>query len=126
VRHVGRGEPDPGLLQAQQEMSVAAQPVELRDEQNAVREAGVFERLRQLGPVDALAALDFCVARQELPARAPRRNEGLRRRLLRLEPEPAPALLFRRDPVVGDEDVAHSGQALALPFKIMQTFLRLV
>src|SRR6185437_7104685 len=58
-RHVGRDEVDAGLVQAQQEMGIAREAIQLGDDQlGAVGPASLQRRLK-LGSIRPLAALDL-------------------------------------------------------------------
>ena len=96
LRHVGGDELDAGLLQAEQEMRVAGEAVELGDDQRrAVDLAGVERALQRRAIVIVLAALDLDVLLDQLPVAAV--EEGLDRGALRLQPEAALALALGAD-----------------------------
>ena len=65
LRHVAAEQLDAAFQQPGDESDVARQPVEFGDEQRGAGLLGVVERLLQLGPVGALAALDLDVLRQQ-------------------------------------------------------------
>jgi len=58
-RHVGADEGDAGLLQAGDEMHVAGEPIELRDNEAGAPPAAEVNGFGQLGPVVVLARLLF-------------------------------------------------------------------
>ena len=70
VGHVGGDELDVGLLETEQEMRVAAEPVELGDDQRRPIEPARGHRLFEFGPVRPLAAFDFGMFRDHLPVAA--------------------------------------------------------
>ena len=71
MRHVDRDELDPGLLQSEQEMRIAAQPVELGNNQFCVVDAAGVERARESRTVVVtLAALDLDVLLDQGPVAA--------------------------------------------------------
>ena len=71
LRHVGGDELDAGLLQAEQEVRVAGEPVELGDDQRRAVDLAGVERLVQRRPVVVvLAALDLDVLLDQLPVAA--------------------------------------------------------
>ena len=84
VRHVGGDEVDTRLLQAEQEMRVARQAIELGDNKPRPVQAAHRESFRQCWPIGALAALDLGELADDLPVAA---IEILRNRsLLRFQP----------------------------------------
>jgi hypothetical protein len=66
----GSDEINPGLLKAEQEMRVAAEPINLRNDQLGTIQAARFKRLRQHWAVIVLAALDFDELLDQLPSDA--------------------------------------------------------
>ena len=102
MRHVDRNELHASLLQAQQEVRVAAQPIELGDNELRVVGAAGVERFVERRPIiGALAALDFDVLFDKLSTG--RRSARLRPSALRLQAEAALALALGGDPKIGDE-----------------------
>ena len=96
MRHIDRDELDSGLLKTEQEVRVAAQPVELGDNQLRVEDAAGVERLRQRRTVvGALAALDLDELFDQLPPAAV--EPRLDRRALGFEAKTALALPLGRN-----------------------------
>src|SRR3984885_1828232 len=83
--HISGDERDSSLLQAEQEMRVAAQAVELGNQKCRASEASMLERLSQLGPIVALAGFHFGVGLQELRIGSLARNESCGGGVLRFE-----------------------------------------
>jgi hypothetical protein len=96
-----RDEIDACLLKAEQEMRIARETVQFRNDQRGAPELAVLERLGEHRPVRPLAALDLGVLGDELPVAAVEIVEN--RRPLCLEAETGLALLVGRNAEVGDE-----------------------
>lgn len=98
VGHVHGQEVHVAVAQAEDEPGVAAEAVELGDQQPGPLPLGPGDGRLQLGPVVALAALHLDVLGQERVAGL---EETPHHPALRLQAQPALALLLCGDPVVG-------------------------
>jgi hypothetical protein len=96
LREVDRHELGSALHQRGDEVDVAGEPIELGDHQHRLVQAAQAQRLGELGPVVALAALDL----GDDPAA---RDEAAHRLLLGFEPEAGATLALGRDAVIGDD-----------------------
>jgi hypothetical protein len=67
IRHVGRDEVDTSLIEAEQEVRIARQPVELGDDQPATVQPAGRQRRFRLRPIVLLAALDLDKLLDQLP-----------------------------------------------------------
>ena len=107
MRHVGGDELDAGLLEAEQEVRVARQAVELGDQQHGAAEAALGHSERELRAVAAPAALHLLEGGGDGAARSGGvAGDG---RALGVEAEAGAALPVGGDAVVGDEAQAGGG-----------------
>ena len=101
LRHVAGDEADTRVAERQQEGGVAAETIELGDDERCAGDPRQLQRLLQFGPVVPAAALHLGEAGED--GGAARLGIVLDRPALRREAEPGAALPRRRDPLVGDE-----------------------
>ena len=110
MRHVDRNELHASFLQAEQEVRIAAQSVELGDDELGVEGAACVERFGQRWAVIVtLAALDLDVLLAQRPVASV--QPGFDGGALRFETEAALALTLGRDAKVGDEFPVMFGHA---------------
>src|SRR5271157_1814313 len=100
LRNVTGDEVDARFHQARQEMNVAAESIELGDNQNALAPGAQCHRPSELGSISIAlpACLDFREPRQDFPAYSP--GILFDRGLLAFESQPAPPLTGSGDSVV--------------------------
>src|SRR5207302_8663122 len=106
-RHIRRHEASAAVLELGEKGEVAAEPVQLCNDQGRAGELASGERLFELRAIVVLAGLDFDKLRQQLPRTAVEEiSHGF---ALRVQAEAAPALPRSADTIVGNEiSLAHT------------------